>query len=83
VALIFSLIQLVGKKVRFTSTPFINRLLLVLRCKLIVSVIYFFVLYGDVQTNFMEIIVLATLYKIIYQHAIQRLSQNRIYASLV
>ena len=52
-------------KKNYFSEELIYRIRMVLKAKLIVIVIYFFVLYGDVQTNFIDFIVIATLYKFI------------------
>jgi len=68
VALIFSLIKFTGKKVLFKGPTGLDNLMLVLKSKILVSVIYFFFLYGDVQSNFMEIIILGILYKIIHSY---------------
>jgi len=52
-------------KKNYFSEDVIYRIRMALKAKLIVIVIYFFVLYGDVQTNFIDFIVIATLYKFI------------------
>lgn len=69
IALIRALYKMTGQGKKTELSPLLTRLLLVLKCKLLVSILYFFFLYGDVQTNFIEIVLLAFLYKFIYAAA--------------
>lgn len=67
-AFIISLNRETGKPVFGAHLSRLETIRLVLKSKLLLSCIYFVFLYGDVQSNFLEIVMLGTLFKFVNFH---------------
>jgi hypothetical protein len=59
------------------SNGIIQRINILIKSKILLSITYFVFLYGDVQTNFIELIILGILYKLISYHiTVQKEARN-------
>lgn len=73
-ALIGSLFKTAKHRISYNNVGVTQRIFTVLKCKIMFVIISFVFLYGDVQTNFIELMVLATFYTLtssyLYQNSI-------------